>query len=100
MDPGDREIADIAGVDLGERTVVVGLVGTIFGQPVILATGPMRAVSTDCADAEAENAVAMATEASEARQLVRFFMGTSSVFTVVIGRLLLVAMPGRQRPIA
>src|ERR1700731_1042537 len=39
MDPCNAQIGDVACVDLGERTVVIGLVGTMVGQPVILAGG-------------------------------------------------------------
>src|SRR5947209_19247731 len=39
MDPGHAQIGDVAGVDLGERTIVVRLVGAVVGQPVVLAAG-------------------------------------------------------------
>src|SRR5438105_5332349 len=39
MHPGHAQIGDIAGVDLGERTIMIGLVGAMIGQPVVLAAG-------------------------------------------------------------
>src|ERR1700746_3792785 len=36
MDPGNAQITDVAGIDLGKLTVMIGPVGTVIGQPVVL----------------------------------------------------------------
>jgi hypothetical protein len=38
VDPRDREITHIAGVDLVEQAIVIGFVGSVIGQPIIRTT--------------------------------------------------------------